>query len=153
MDEFLQDRQFEFETYAMIGYFKLLKQLELTKEEGFPVFNLIGGRETMTNLEEYAKNGYFDCRKTNGELLLSLSFHIKKLQEVTSVKTVFIEEAIYNSEVIKKFGTLVDFESTAYGTLSQSLENFPINEVSESFLLKIRNGSLHNENQKKIGQK
>lgn len=44
MEEYHQESTREdFETYALIEYFKLLKQIELVGENDYPIFKLIGG--------------------------------------------------------------------------------------------------------------
>lgn len=150
MDEFLKDREYEFETYAMVSYFKLLKQLELTKEEGFPVFKLIGGMETMIRLEESIENGFFDVQKTNGQLLESLSSHANRLgHDVTSVKTLFVEDAIDASLTIKEFAPDIDLNKSAYTTLNEFLVGFP-SDVTFPFIMKVSDDS---NKQKKSGQK
>lgn len=71
------DRKIEQETSAIVTYFKLLKQGQLSKHEKrdyqAPVFELIGGVDNLRSLEIAIKEGYFDCDKTNMELLNQLS--------------------------------------------------------------------------------
>ncbi len=153
MDEFLKDREYEFEMYAIVDYFKLLKQIELAKKEGFPIFKLIGGMETMIRLEESVKNGFFDAKMTNCQLFSSLSNHANRLHHnVTCVKTVFIEEAIENSSTIQSFPPNVDLNHSAYQTLDEFLAFFPTN-VTLPFMMKLIQDSNDNAKEKKIEQK
>ena len=97
----LETRRNDFETFALVEYFKLLKLIELAGEEGYPIFKLIGGEHSLTVLEMKAKDGYFDCKQKNQELFKGLQWHVERAKRGT--QTIFIEQAIFNGEVIREF--------------------------------------------------
>ncbi|MDE5586751.1 MAG: hypothetical protein K2I72_00075 [Bacilli bacterium] len=144
--------QISFETYALVEYFQLLKQIELAGKDGYPIFKLIGGNKTLTALEIRVKDGYFDCTKSNQELFNSLFGKVEHLKIGT--QTYFVEEAISNGETIEKFMKPSEDiqDEDALTTLTRLFQDYPT-EVVAPFLTKLKNGSLEKPKKKTIGQR
>lgn len=142
----------DFETYALVEYFKLLKMTELADEGGYPIFKLIGGEHSLIVLEMRAKDGYFDCKRNNKELFNDLLRHMEILRRKS--QTVFIEEAIFNGEVIKNFIELPEelWAEDALMTLTRKFQGYPV-DVIAPFLAILMNGPTQKEKEKTIGQK
>lgn len=98
-----------------------------------------------------AKNGHFDCRRSNQELLGSLSRHVWALKNKT--QTFFIQEAIFNGNTIRDFMQIPEDlkEEDALTTLTRKLQGYPV-EVIKPFLEELKDSSTK-EKEKKIGQK
>ncbi len=147
-----ESTRLDMETYALVSYFRLLKQIELANEHGYPIFKLIGGEDTLRALEIKADGGHFDCRKTNQELFSALLVNVQRLKG--KCNSLLIEEAIYNGEVIKKF--MVPSEDLkqedALTTLTRALQSYPI-DIAGPFLAKLSNDLSEKEKPKTIGQK
>lgn len=111
MDEFLKDRQLEKETYAIINYFKLLKQLEMAETNNCDsyylpeeAFILIGGEETFNRLLLDYQDGNIDVfTNSTGNLFMKLSQNIDVINNVTFTKSKVSDKAIRDYEILIKF--------------------------------------------------
>ena len=111
MDEFLKDRQVEHETYAIINYFKLLRQAETAEVDTydsryFPedTFALIGGVDSFNRLLLDYREGYIDVFSNSiGNLFTKLEENINYINSVTFTKSTMVNKALQDFEIIKKF--------------------------------------------------
>lgn len=111
MDEFIKDRQVEKETYAIINYFKLLRQAEAAELDTydnryFPedTFTLIGGVDSFNKLLLDYSEGTIDVFSNSiGGLFTKLSQNIEQIKSVTFSKNSMTDKAIQDFEIIKKF--------------------------------------------------
>lgn len=111
MNEFLKDRKVEKETCAIVNYFKLLRQAEVSEidtfdSKYFPVdtFILIGGVDSFNKLILDYHEGNIDVINNSiGELFQKLEENIAYLNKITVSKSSLTEEMIKNFELIKKF--------------------------------------------------
>jgi len=111
MDEFTKDRRIEKETYAIINYFKLLRQAEVAEMETynnkyFPedTFTLIGGKESFARLLIDYEAGNIDIiSESISSLFQKLEENIGYINSVSFSKGSFSNQAINEFELIKKF--------------------------------------------------
>jgi len=111
MDEFLKDRQIEMETYAIINYFKLLRQAEVAEVDTYDsrylpeeTFGLIGGENSFNRLLLDYEEGNIDVFSDSiGSLFEKLEINIEYIKGINFSKSVSIKKAISDFELIKKF--------------------------------------------------
>lgn len=111
MDEFLKDRQLEKETYAIINYFKLLRQLEMVEVSNCDnnylpeeAFILVGGEDSFNRLLLDYQEGNIDVFSNSiGSLFTQLSQNVDFMYNITFTKSTMTNKAIRDYEIIKKF--------------------------------------------------
>lgn len=111
MEEFLKDRQLEKETYAIVNFFKLLRQAEVSEIETynykyFPneTFALIGGVNSYNRLLSDCKEGNIDvCSNSISCLFETLTNNINYINSTPFSKSIITKQAIEDFELIKKF--------------------------------------------------
>lgn len=110
MEEFLKDRQLEKEAYAIINYFKLLRQLEMVEvyngdNRYLPEDNfiLIGGEESFNRLLLDSYEGNIDVFSNSlGSLFTQLSQKIDVIKSDTFTKSQSTKKAIRDYELISE---------------------------------------------------
>ncbi len=155
-EEFFKDRQIECEVYALINFFKLLRQAESAEMDTynskyFPeeTFALIGGKETFRRLLMDYNNGNIDIINNSiGGLFQILEGHINHIQNNNFSKSVNVYQAI------ETFGTIKKFYSDIYsinGNQNESalydLVTLPLPQDMISEILKLKSKT------KKIGER
>lgn len=111
MEQFLKDRQLEAETYAIINFFKLLRQAEVSELETydnkyFPdeTFALIGGVDSFNRLLiDYHKGNIDIFSNSIGNLFTKLEENINRMKNITFTKSILVDKAMTDFETIKKF--------------------------------------------------
>ena len=153
MFEFEEDRQIEKEISAIITYFKLLKQIELTQKEGFPIFELIGGIDTLNSLVNASKEGIFDCRQKNGDLLQKLADNLEYVKRVTFSKGPLVEKEILYGQIVQAFSSSINKDQMAVMTLLHSTTKLPSSLIMPSIEEMMNSNQKQTVVQKKIGER
>lgn len=153
MFDFEEDRQIEKEISAIITYFKLLKQIELTQKEGFPIFELIGGIDTLNSLVNASKEGIFDCRQKNGDLLQKLADNLEYVKRVTFSKGPLVEKEILYGQIVQAFSSSINKDQMAVMTLLHSTTKLPSSLIMPSIEEMMNSNQKQTVVQKKIGER
>lgn len=145
MDEYLKDRQIEREVYAIINYFKLLRQAEAAEVDTynsryFPeeTFTLIGGKDTFQRLLIDCHDGNIDIINNSiGSLFQKLEENINHIKNNNFSKSTSTYQAIETFEIIKKFYSDVysvngnPNESALYDLVTLPLPKDMISQIHE----------------------
>lgn len=145
MDEILKDRQLEKETYAILNYFKLLRQAETAEVDTynskyFPeeTFILIGGRDTFQRLLIDCRDGNIDIINNSiGRLFQKLEGNINHINSSNFSKSTNAYQAIETFEIIRKFYSDVysvngnQNESALYDLVTLPLPKDMIDQILE----------------------
>lgn len=111
MEQILKERHLEAETYAIINFFKLLRQAEVAELETydnkyFPdeTFVLIGGVDSFNRLLIDYQRGNIDFFSNSiGNLFTKLEENINCLKNIKFTKSILLDKAMTDFEIIKKF--------------------------------------------------
>lgn len=156
MDGFLKDRQLEKETYAIINYFKLLRQAEMAEIETYDsrylpeeTFLLIGGGDSYDRLLLDYQEGNIDVFSNSiGSLFQKLEENVEYMSKINFSQSSLAEKVASDFELIKMFYSDIysvngnQNESAIYDLVTLPL---PENMISEIEKLKPK--------QKKLGER